>query len=166
MTQKIPLQKLLENKGQIKGLPKNPRFIRDEKFNQLKKSLQDDPEMLELRELIVFKVETKYVIVCGNMRYRAAKELGFIELPCKILQPDFPEEKMRAIATKDNVSFGAWDMELLSSDWINDEIIDWGVELLSDLNSVDVSKFFEDTEEKEKTSKMITCPHCGKEHSL
>lgn len=50
----IPLSALFTNVGQIDGLPPNPRLIKDEKFEALKKSLTDDPEMLDLRELIVY----------------------------------------------------------------------------------------------------------------
>jgi len=46
-TQLIKLAKLKNNTGQIDGLPKNPRFLRDDKFEKLKKSLTDDPEMME-----------------------------------------------------------------------------------------------------------------------
>ena len=50
----VKITSLKNNTGQIKGLPKNPRIIRDNKFIQLKNSIQEDPEMLSLRELIVY----------------------------------------------------------------------------------------------------------------
>ena len=67
----LPLSKIESNKGQIEGLPKNPRLIRDGKFEILKKSIQDDPEMTALRELLVVEHNGKYVIIGGNMRFRA-----------------------------------------------------------------------------------------------
>ena len=73
-TELLPLSKLTTNTGQIEGLPKNPRFIRNEKFEALKKSLQDDPEMMKMREVIVFPFAGRFVIIGGNMRYRAAKD--------------------------------------------------------------------------------------------
>jgi hypothetical protein len=42
----IKLTNLLNNNGQIEGLPKNPRLIKDERFEKLKKSIQDDPEKI------------------------------------------------------------------------------------------------------------------------
>ena len=54
MTEIIQVCLLDFNKGQLTGLPKNPRFFRDYRFEAMKKSIQDSPEMLELRELIVF----------------------------------------------------------------------------------------------------------------
>jgi ParB-like chromosome segregation protein Spo0J len=84
MIQVIPISKLESNTGQIKGLPQNPRFIKDERFKALVKSLKDDPEMLE-QELLVFPHGSKFVIIGGNMRYRAGIEIGLTELPCKVL---------------------------------------------------------------------------------
>ena len=68
----LPVTLLDFNKGQLQGLPKNPRFFRDYRYEAMKKSIQDSPEMLELRELIVYPFpEGRYVIVCGNLRFRA-----------------------------------------------------------------------------------------------
>lgn len=112
------------NEGQIEGLPKNPRFIRDAKFKKLVKSIEDDPEMLELRELIVYNTgdERGYVIIGGNMRYQAMKKLKFAEAPCKVLTQDFPVDKLRRIVLKDNSSFGETDFEALINEWSIEDI--------------------------------------------
>jgi hypothetical protein len=52
-TIQIPVSQLVPNNGQIEGIPKNPRFIRNERFEKLVKSIQDNPEFLGARELIV-----------------------------------------------------------------------------------------------------------------
>lgn len=62
----IKLSKLIENRGQIEGLPANPRIIKDEKYAKLKKSIEEDPEMLELRELLVYPFNKKYIVIGGN----------------------------------------------------------------------------------------------------
>ena len=117
------------NKGQLKGLPKNPRFFRDYRYDAMKKSIKESPEMLELRELIVFPYpEGRYIVVCGNLRLRACKELGYTELPCKILSPDTDVKKLREYATKDNVNFGENDLDVMSNEWDKTELSDWGVE--------------------------------------
>ncbi len=121
----LSIGEVFPNIGQVKGLPKNPRFIRDEKYKKLVQSIKDDPEMLELRELIVYDTgdaETGYVVVGGNMRYRAMKELKFKEVPCKVLHTGFPMDKMRRIILKDNSSFGETDFEALVAEWSMDEI--------------------------------------------
>lgn len=52
MKKSIKISDLELNEGQVPGLPRNPRFIRDDRFEALKKSISDAPEMLELRELL------------------------------------------------------------------------------------------------------------------
>lgn len=125
----IPLSKLEVNNGQIAGLPKNPRFIKDYKFQKLKKSLEDSPEMLNLRELIVFPHGDKFVIIGGNMRYRAAKELKFKELPCKILSKNTPVEKLKEYTIKDNNAFGEYDWDDVANEWDAELLTDWGTDL-------------------------------------
>ena len=137
----IAIKDLQTNDGQIEGLPKNPRQIRDQRFDLLKKSIQDAPEMLKLRELLVFPIEGgKYVIIGGNMRYRACKDLGYTELPCKILDTDTPAEKLREYAIKDNESFGQYDWDILANEWDEKEIVDWGVELPIEVEKSETAK--------------------------
>lgn len=128
-SQNIELSKLETNKGQIEGLPKNPRLIKDAKFEKLKKSIEDNPEMLGMREVLVYPHGSKYVIIGGNMRFRACKELGFVTVPCKILDKDMTAEQLRAITIKDNVGFGEHDWELLANEWDSVELEEWGLEV-------------------------------------
>lgn len=125
----VPIGLLDFNKGQLKGLPKNPRFFRDYRYEAMKKSIKESPEMLELRELIVFPYnDGRYIVVCGNLRLRACKELGYTELPCKILNKDTDVKKLREYATKDNVNFGENDLDVMNNEWDKTELADWGVE--------------------------------------
>ena len=129
MIQTISISLLDFNKGQLKGLPKNPRFFRDYRYEAMKKSIAESPEMLELRELIVFPYpEGRYVVVCGNLRLRACKELSYKELPCKVLDATTDVKKLREYATKDNVNFGENDLDVMANEWDKDELQDWGVE--------------------------------------
>lgn len=132
MIQRIKLSNLSPNSGQIEGLPANPRLIKDDKFEKLKKSLKDYPEMLELRELLVFKWGEEYVIIGGNMRYRAAVDLDIEELPCKIIPPETPIEKLKAYVMKDNIAYGDYDWDMLANDWDSEELDDWGLDVWQD----------------------------------
>ena len=134
-SQNIALTKLEINKGQIEGLPKNPRLIKDAKFEKLKKSIEDNPEMLGMREVLVYPHGSKFVIIGGNMRFQACKDLGFTEVPCKVLDKDTTAEQLRAITIKDNVGFGEHDWELLANEWDSVELKDWGIELPVQYNS-------------------------------
>ena len=128
----IKIKDLATNDGQIEGLPKNPRQIRDHRYEKLKKSIEDAPEMLQLRELLVYPHGGKFVIIGGNMRYRACKELGYKELPCKVLDAETPVEKLRQYAIKDNENFGEYDWDIVANEWDTAEMEDWGVELPTD----------------------------------
>ena len=108
----IPVKLLEQNRGQVSGLPKNPRFFRDYRYEAMVKSMRDCPEMLELRELIVFPNGDKFVTVCGNLRLRGGRELGLKEMPCKVLPADTPVKKLCEYAAKDNISYGEDDMDI------------------------------------------------------
>ena len=130
--QDISITKLEVNKGQVEGLPKNPRFIRDDRYKALVKSIEDAPEMLKLRELLVVEHGNKYVVIGGNMRLRACKELGMETVPCKVLPADTPVAKLREYAIKDNNGFGEDDWDVLANEWDAEELQDWGMELPMD----------------------------------
>lgn len=125
----IPMSDIEVNKGQIPGLPKNPRFIKNEKFDRLKDSITENPEMLALRELLVFPFDNKFVLVGGNMRYRAMKELGYTEAPCKVIPSDTSVEQLKAYTVKDNASFGEWDFGMIDLDWDASMMAHWGVDI-------------------------------------
>ena len=130
ITTNIPLSQLEPNRGQVEGLPKNPRILRDERFKALKKSIEDDPEMLELRELLVYPIAGgKYVVIGGNMRLRVLQDLKAETAPCKVIPAETPVEKLKAYATKDNVGFGEWDWEQLANEWNGEQLVDWGLDI-------------------------------------
>jgi hypothetical protein len=120
----LPIGRIKPNKGQLEGLKKNPRLAKDDKYRLLVKSLQDNPEMLALRELLVYPMDDgTYIIIGGNMRYHAMKELGYKECPVKVIPKETSLETLAAYVLKDNSSYGEWDYE---------ELKDWDVELLED----------------------------------
>lgn len=131
----LKLSELEYNEGQFYGLPKNPRWIRDARFEALKKSIEDAPEMLELRELLIYPLsdlerhEDKFIVIGGNMRLRACRELGYTEVPCKVLPLETPVKKLREYAIKDNEAFGQNDFDVLANEWDNEELRDFGMEL-------------------------------------
>ena len=129
----LPLADLETNTGQVEGLPQNPRLIKDEKFKKLKKSIEDNPEMLALRELLVYPIGGgKYIIIGGNMRYAAMKELGYKDAPCKVIPEETSVENLRAYTIKDNSGFGEWDMDMLANEWDLDLLDAWGVDIPAD----------------------------------
>ena len=125
----LKLSKLEANKGQIDGLPKNPRIIKDDKFKKLVKSIEDNPEMTSLREILVYPCGDKYVVIGGNMRLKALKELGYKEAPCKIIPEETTVEQLKAYTIKDNSGFGEWDFDMLNSEWYLELLSDCAIDL-------------------------------------
>jgi hypothetical protein len=115
---------------QIKPNPKNPRVIKDANFEKLKRSIEEFPEMLEKRPLVCYTdTDNKLVVLGGNMRLKAAKELKIAELPV-ILADDWTAEQKEQFIIRDNVSGGEWDWEALT-DWEKGELAEWGVDVLA-----------------------------------
>ena len=162
----IDIKCLELNEGQIVGIPKNPRYLKGEEHDKLKKSLKDSPELLQYKPLMVYAIEdNKFVVICGNMRLRICQELhnegvdGFDALPCFVLNKDVPIAKIKEYAIKDNVQAGNWDWdELANGDWEVNDLQDWGVDcsfLNTDENDTNIDELFEDAQNIESKTKEI-----------
>lgn len=127
--QEIEIKKLSPNKGQIEGVPTNPRKATKEQIDKLKKSIEETPTMLQLREIIAYDNNGELVIVGGNMRYQALKALGHKTALVKVLPADTPKDTINEFIIKDNAQFGEWDIDLLANEWDKDKLDDWGVEI-------------------------------------
>lgn len=155
--ERINLSCLELNEGQIVGIPKNPRYLKGEEHDKLKKSLKDSPELLQYKPLMVYAIEDgKFVVICGNMRLRICQELhnegveAFEALPCFVLNKDVPIAKIKEYAIKDNVQAGNWDWdELANGDWEVEDLQDWGV----DCSFLTKSEDADNLEKKEKEEK-------------
>ena len=114
----ISIDKILIN-------PNNPRLIKDDKFKKLCKSIQEFPEMLELRPIVVNK---DMIVLGGNMRLKACQEIGLTEVPI-IVAENLTEEQQREFLIKDNVSGGEWDWDILANEWEVEQLNEWGVDV-------------------------------------
>lgn len=120
---------IYRNIAEIKPNPKNPRIIKDDKFAKLVKSITDFPQMLEKRPLVCFTdTDGKLVVLGGNMRLKAAKEVGLKELPV-LLADDWTEEQKQQFLIKDNVGFGEWNWEELANEWDSEQLGEWGLDV-------------------------------------
>lgn len=153
----IPLARLEMNEGQIDGLPSNPRNITEAKMEKLKKDIQEYPEMLKLRGLLVYPHGDKYVIIGGNMRYSAMQELGFTTAPCIVIPQDATVEQLKAYTILDNAPFGKWDWDMLANEWEAEQLTDWGVDLPIMESEINPDEFFnnvDNAQDKEKEIKL------------
>ena len=125
--------------SEVKANPKNPRIIKDDKFKKLVKSIQEFPDMLNKRPLIVFTdVDGKYVVLGGNMRLKAINELGIKEVPI-IVADEWTEEQKHEFLIKDNVGFGEWDWDSLANEWDVEKLDEWGLNI-PNFDNVDYSE--------------------------
>ena len=135
---KVKIETVLPN-------PSNPRIIKDDKFKKLVKSIQEFPQMLELRPIVV---DANMVVLGGNMRLKACKAAGLKEVPI-VVADNLTEEQQAEFIIKDNVGFGEWDWDLLANEWDEQLLQDWGLELPFDNTPV-----FEAEDDKDLSDKI------------
>ena len=145
----LELDRLELNEGQLDGLPANPREILETKLDLLKKDIQAYPELMKYRMLLVYPLDNgKYIIIGGNMRYRAMLDLGYKDAPCVIIPKETPIEKLKAYTILDNSGFGRWEADALAA---------WGLDLPMNESEIDVDSFFDKLDkeaEKDKGEKI------------
>ena len=129
---KLPISKLRNNTGQVDGVPANPRTISTDDYQKLIDSIKDDPEYLEHEMPHVIKHGDVYVVLNGNQRLRALKELGYKEVPVTIYPDDTPPDVIKARIIKSNHGYGKDDMDMLGNEWSDMPLDDWGIDLPDD----------------------------------
>ena len=115
----------LVNINKVRTNPNNPRIIKDDKFQKLVKSIQEFPQMLEIRPIVV---NEEMIVLGGNMRLKACQEAGIKEIPI-IKASNLTEEQQKEFIIKDNVGFGEWDWNDLANNWDANELSEWGLDI-------------------------------------
>jgi len=141
---------MLVKVSEIISNPNNPRIIKDEKFKQLVKSIQDFPEMLKLRPIVV---NDNMVVLGGNMRLKACKEAGIKEVYI-IKANELSEEQQREFIVKDNVGYGEWDWAELANNWNTDKLEEWGLDLPNFMELPSEDELTEENKNKPPTMKI------------
>jgi site-specific DNA-methyltransferase (adenine-specific) len=118
MIQNVPI-------NTVKANPNNPRIIKDDKFAKLVKSINEFPQMLKLRPIVV---NDDMVVLGGNMRLKACKEAGLKEIPI-IKASELTEQQQKEFIVKDNVGYGEWDWDDLANNWDAAELEEWGLDI-------------------------------------
>ena len=80
--------------------------------------------MLEVRPIVV----ADGIVVGGNMRLLAMKDLGFREVTA-IDVTDWTQGQRDEFMIKDNLNFGDWDYDMLANEWEGTDLADWGMDL-------------------------------------
>jgi len=134
----------------IKANPNNPRIIKDDKFKKLVKSIKEFPKMMALRPMVI---NQDNIVLGGNLRLKALKELGYTEVPDEWVKraEDLTEDEARRFIIADNVGFGEHDWDMLGNEWDAEELSDWGLDVWQPED--------EQTEKDEKEYEI--CEFCG-----
>lgn len=147
----------------LKLLDNNPRSISKEQFKSLCKSLKDDQDFFLCRPILVNRVNGELIVYAGNQRVRAAKKLGWKEVPC-IVEDNLYEPLMQSRIIKDNAHYGEWDFDLLSNFDI-EMLFDAGFTermLLGAWDKPEVPEIIDaPADEKVSEKKKKPCPNCG-----
>lgn len=165
----LPLTQLTPNEGQIvidgERIAANPRYITDDEYAALKESIKAD-NLTGLNPLKVYEYKGQYVVIGGNMRLRAMRELGIEGTSCIIIPQDATAEVLRKEIITDNATFGKWDMDMLSNEWNEDKLREWGVDVPPAIDESALDDLFEDdnTAKKDKGSAFtVEIPKCYEE---
>jgi DNA modification methylase len=108
--------------------PDNPRLISDTKIKKLSKSIKVFPALMEIRPIVI---NSKNIIIGGNMRFRAIQSLGMEEIPDSWIKKadKLTKSEERRFIIEDNLSFGEFDWDILANEWDEKELINWGMDL-------------------------------------
>jgi len=68
------------------------------------------------------------MILGGNMRLKACQEAGLKEIPVIKVDNLTPEQEKEFII-KDNISFGEWNFDILTNEWEEESLNEWGMDL-------------------------------------
>lgn len=123
----INIESLEQNIGQVDGLPGNPRQWTRTDLDKLKRSIEETPELLEARGLIVYPYDDQYIVIGGNMRLAALREMGAKDAPCIVLPEDTTIDKLKELVIKDNGAFGQNDWDALANEWSDLPLAEWGI---------------------------------------
>ena len=140
----------------IKINPKNPRIIKDDRFKELVKSIEQFPKMMKYRPIITNSMN---MILGGNMRFKALQELKYKEIPDEWVRraDDLTEDEKRRFIIADNVGFGEHDWDVLANEWNVDELEEWGLDIPEFYDGLDNEDIEEINEFNEFVNFQIAC---------
>ena len=137
--------------SKVKGNPSNPRIIKNDKFKKLVKSIQEFPEMLKLRPIVV---DEDFMVLGGNMRLKASKEAGLSEVWIDIAE-GLTEEQKKEFIVKDNVGFGEWEWDILANEWDSVQLAEWGLDVWENEDDKVTEGLIEDDEIPEVKESIV-----------
>jgi hypothetical protein len=145
----------------IKANHKNPRRITNQQAERLLKSIEQFPQMMEIRPIVV---DDSGTILGGNMRFQALKRSGYKDIPDSWVRraDDLTEQQKREFIIKDNAGFGEWDWDALGNEWDDLPLAEWGVDVPTDwAGPVKDDKPVDLSPQVRQDADSCRCPKCG-----
>ena len=125
------------NVNELQELQNNPRKISEKDLEILKNSIKEDPEFFEARPIICNEINGKKIVIAGNQRLKASKELGLTKVPCFVFK-NLSKDRQDKITIKDNVNNGFWDLQILEKDFKDFDFSNVGLDIKFDIKDIDV----------------------------
>lgn len=161
------MQIIYKNIDHIKPYPNNPRN-NDNAVDAVAASIEE----FGFKQPII--IDANNEIIAGHTRLKAAKKLGYEDVPC-ILADDLTPEQVKAYRLADNkvAELASWNFEILDSELLDIEDIDmdmfgnWGLEEIDfgnldqytdEENSEEYGEFIEKFKPKKTTDDCFTPP--------
>ena len=138
--------------AELTEYPNNPRAVNKKAFKKLIENIRENGYTNRLI------INSNDVVLGGNQRLKALKELGYTEIDVLVPNVSLTKEQEERINVTDNIATGAWDFDRLSGCFDAEQLIDWGMQP----EMLGKSHFdFNEEPEKIKEKKTKTCPSCG-----
>lgn len=146
----------------LKKHPSNPRTIKDEQFDNLVKSIKENPEYLIARPILLSDRTGELVIFAGNQRFDAAKIAKLKEVPTILFQ-NLTEEKEKELMLRDNINNGQWNVDILKEEFADMPFGELGLDLLDEMPLLDMEREVQPPERMQikpynKTHVLISFP--------
>lgn len=148
------MAKCLDSKyGKLRPYKNNPRVISDPAFTKLCASIEQDPEFMSVRKIII---DENNEILGGNQRQYALLSLGYERIPDDWVRQvtGWSEEKKRRFVLKDNSPEGMagdFDYDTMGEFFSPEEMADSGIDF-SNLDTEIQEKAEESAEERAEKS--------------
>ena len=132
--------------------PNNPRTITKFKLEQLGRSIKEFPEGMELDPILI---DEHFIILRGNMRYRALIEAGVKEIPGTWVKQEFEltDKQKKRFLYISNSHAGKFDWDYISSHEDENELKSWGID-------VPIFETVEELIKKEKEAEHLITIEC------
>lgn len=107
--------------SELRPYERNPRRISKESYARLLLSLKE----MGYHQRIICQPDM--TVIGGHQRIRALKELGIKTVAVLVPDRELTKDEYKRLLVQDNLPFGEFDMDILSSDFEAKDLIAWGM---------------------------------------